>query len=263
MRSSPSTRARKLATTPVPNVSGSRPSCPRRGRALLGQPERGDAGVLGDAAGLVDRRQPATLDVHVGVRGPDGEEGADPQALAPLAEHAAVDHLVGQVAAHLERPVGLPVVVRELGDDGPADRPDVFPVPDRGGRGGQPAPHRALVERLGVVMRDRPDVALRALEVVVDALAGLDVARADPHLSAGVRSGPADQLGSLEHRHGAPVQRRAERGRQPRQPRADDDHGPVGRRLGSLLWCHCRAPLAAGSSHARGAPRGVRHARTT
>ena len=50
-----------------------------------------------------------------------------------------------------------------------------------------------------MVVRDVADVALGALEVVIDALALGDVVRADPHLAARVRRRPADQVGRLIH----------------------------------------------------------------
>ena len=45
---------------------------------------------------------------------------------------------------------------------------------------------------------DRPHVALRSIDVVVDAFPGCHVVGADPHLSAGVRRCTADQVGGLE-----------------------------------------------------------------
>ena len=174
-------------------------------------------------------RAPA-LREQLGVRRPHRKVRADPQPIAPVAERLRDHRLAGQIPPGGQRTGDVGMVVGQSRDQRPPHGPGPLPVPHRLRRGGEPAPHRRLVQQLRMRPGDPPDIALGASEVIVDAFPRRDVVRAGPHLPTGIRGRTAEHAGGLEQRDRPAEQRCSHRRRQPGQATAGHDHPRLVRR---------------------------------
>jgi hypothetical protein len=99
-------------------------------------------------------------------------------------ENRTVDDCASEIAAFGQSTWRVIVIVGEIGNDFPLDRPDLLPMAHRYRSHSEPAQQSNFIEHFGMGCADGADVCFRAREVVVDAGPGGHVVRADPHLPA-------------------------------------------------------------------------------
>src|SRR6185312_13632223 len=178
------------------------PALRRRGAA-----ESGNAGMVGDdgvfgGSGVVcvgaEVGGPAALEVHVGVRRADWKVRRDEKPVAPFLENRTVDDRAGEITAFGQGTWCVIVVVGEIGNDFPLDRPNLLPMAHRCRSDSEPAHQSNFIEHFGMGCADGADVFFRTREVVVDAYPGGHVVRADPHLAARPCGRAADLVARLQ-----------------------------------------------------------------